>query len=63
MTVPNVPYVVSMLPKGFAPKPERVVICATRLVLSPNSAFGVPVVNSMLCIALVGSCVEKILLC
>ena len=63
-TVPNEPYAASRLAEhAGAPSPLRVVIWATRLVLSPNSESGAPVVSSMPWIAPVGSCVEKTLLC
>src|ERR1035441_3267566 len=41
---PKEPYVASTLPnRRGVPSPERVVMLATRLLLSPNSASGVPV--------------------
>src|SRR5579884_2691522 len=62
--VPNDPYSASISPFGFiSPRPERVVALTTRLVLSPYSAFGVPVTSSIDWMAFTGICVEKFLLC
>src|ERR1700741_1089481 len=62
-TVPNEPYSACTLPLGSVkPKPERVVVLTTRLVLSPYSAFGVPDMISIDCMASTGNCVENALL-
>ena len=45
--VPNELRCATKLPFGFWPRPERVTAFTIRLVLSPNSAGGVPVINSM----------------
>jgi len=49
--------------EGFCPSPERVTALTTRLVLSPNSAPGAPVMSSMDWMALSGIWVENCLLC
>ena len=54
--VPKDPYCASTSPLGrVRPRPERVVALTTRLVLSPYSAFGVPVTISIFWIALTGT--------
>ena len=62
-TAPKEPYCAAKLPNGFWPSPERVTALTTRLVLSPNSAPGAPVISSIDWMALSGICVENCLLC
>ncbi len=45
--VPNELQDVSTLPNGFVPRPDRTVAITIKLDLSPNSALGDPVINSM----------------
>src|SRR4051812_7148564 len=60
--VPKEPYVVTKLPDGFWPRPERVMALITRLVLSPYSAGGEPEITSIDWMAFAGIEVEKPLL-
>src|ERR1700694_4380708 len=62
-TLPNEPNGTATAPFGFpAPSPDRVTALTTRLVFSPYSGVGKPVLSSMDCTALLGSCVENTLL-
>src|SRR5690242_18437181 len=59
--VPNDPYFATRLPDDFRPSPERVAALITRLVLSPYSACGEPLITSIDWIAFAGMEVENTL--